>query len=253
MANIDISSALFVVKQAQAELGLPQAVSLFSSPTVLDAQFLALLNSAGAELREYFPWEKLTNEWILTTQQSVGSYPLPADFGYFVDQSQWDRSNHWPLLGPKSSQEWQWIKGGLISQGPRLRYRIMGGQFQLWPVPGDPSTGTYVPWTLAMEYVSNQWVQQSAGPPPVNANFITADTDVILLPIWCCIKFLKLKFWETKGFDTTAFRDDFLNVFTSRTGKDMGAPTLTMSPRPASIYIGPNNIPDGSWPVGSTI
>ena len=85
------------------------------------------------------------------------------------------------------------------------------------------------------------------------ADKITLDTDTPLFDEWLLTKFLKLKFWETKGFDTTAFRDDFLNMFLSLTGQNMGAPTLTMSPRPASIYIVPNNIPDGSWPVGSTI
>jgi hypothetical protein len=243
-------TALWIVQQVEAEMGLPRAVSLFTTPTQLDTQLTALLNSAGAELRGFFPWEQLNVEWVWTTQASIGAYALPADWDYFIDQSQWDRTNHWPLLGPKTTQEWQWIKGGLISQGPRLRYRIQGGQFMLWPVPGSVGSGTYVPWTLAMEYISKNWVQSIGGS---NADLIQSDNDVPMFDEWLLTKFLKLKFWETKGFDTSAFRDDFLNKFFGLTGQNMGAPTLTMSPRPASIYIGPNNIPDGSWPVGSTI
>lgn len=243
-------TALWIVQQVEAELGLPRALSLATSPVALDVQLTALLNAAGVELTSYFAWNQLTTEWILTTQANVGSYPLPVDFDYFVDQSQWDRTNHWPLLGPKTSQEWQWIKGGLISQGPRLRYRIQGGQFQLWPVPGSVGSGTFVPWTLAMEYVAKNWVEAANG---TFADIVQNDADYPMLDEWLLVKYLKLKFWETKGFDTTAFRDDFLNKFFSETGQNMGAPTLTMSPRPASIYIGPNNIPDGSWPVGSTI
>lgn len=245
-----MKTALWIVQQTESELGLPRAVSLATSPSQLDIQMVALLNSACAELKDYFPWEQLNVEWILTTVANKGAYDLPPDFGYFIDQSQWDRTNHWPLLGPKTTQEWQWIKGGLISQGPRLRYRLQGGQFMLWPVPGSVGSGTFVPWTLAMEYISKNCIQASGGG---TSDMIQNDADVPLFDEWLLVKFLKLKFWETKGFDTTAFRDGFLNKFLTNTGQNMGAPTLTMSPRPASIYIGPNNIPDGSWPVGSTI
>lgn len=245
-----MQSALWIVQQAQSEMGLPRAVTLQTSPQALDVQCMALLNSAGAELVNYYTWEELTKEFIITTVAGQGEYDMPADFKYFNDQTQWDRSNHWPLLGPKTGQEWQWIKGGLISQGPRLRYRLMGGKFLLWPIPGDPASGTFVPWTLAMEYVSKNWVNADTANP---SSMVTQDADVPIFDEWLLVKFLKLKFWETKGFDTTAYRDDMLNMFFSLTGKNMGAPTLTLSPRPASIYIGPNNVPDGSWPVGSTI
>jgi len=242
-------TALWIIQQVQNELGLPPAVSIQTNPKMLDTQLLALLNAACSELRGYYPWEQLNIEWVWTTTNNIGSYPLPADFAYFIDQSQWDRSNHWPLLGPKTSQEWQWIKGGLISQGPRLRYRLQRGMFEVWPVPGSP--GTPSPWTLAMEYISKNWVMNASQQP--YSDFVTLDVDVPMFDEWLLTKFLKLKFWETKGFDTNAFRDDFLNMFLGITGQNMGAPVLTLSPRPASIYIGPNNIPDGSWPVGSTI
>jgi hypothetical protein len=250
-----MQSALWICQQAQAELGLPRATQLVQSLLVTDQQMLALMNAAGSELVNYYPWEDLNKEWILQTEAEVGAYDLPYDWAYFVDQSQWDRSNHWPLLGPKTPQEWQWIKGGLISQGPRLRYRIQGRKYMIWPVPGAPDTGTATPWTLASEYISKNWVatgQSDAEGVPIYTNLITSDLNFPVFDEWLMVKFLKLKFWETKGFDTTAFRDDFINLFFSLTGKNMGAPVLTMSPRPASIYIGPNNIPDGSWPVGST-
>lgn len=248
-----MQNALWIVQQAQDEMGLPRATSLSTATQQTDLQVKALLNAAGNELVNYFTWEQLTKEFIITTVAEQGSYNLPTDFKYFLDQTQWDRSNHWPLLGPKTAQEWQWIKGGLISQGPRLRYRLQGFKFLLWPIPGSPGSGTFVPWTLAMEYVSKNWIYANVADPAPSKDLITTDTDIPVFDEWLLVKFIKLKFWETKGFDTTAYRDDFMNTFFSLTGKNMGAPTLTMSPRPASIYIGPNNIPDGSWPVGSTI
>ena len=94
-------------------------------------------------------------------------YDMPSDWSYFIDQTQWDRTNHWPLLGPKTAQEWQWLKGGLLSSGPRLRYRVVAAKFEIWPVPSPSNTpigdsvitGVFAPGTLAMEYVADTWLK----------------------------------------------------------------------------------------------
>ena len=33
------------------------------------------------------------------------TYQEPADFDHFINETWWDRTNHWPMLGPKSAQE----------------------------------------------------------------------------------------------------------------------------------------------------
>src|SRR5262245_40796327 len=95
-------SALSIVSQAAAELGLPRPTSLFGTDDVQTNQLLAYLNSSGNELLLYYPWEQFLETWTFSTVEGQDRYDLPLDWKYFLDQTQWDRTDHWPLLGPKS-------------------------------------------------------------------------------------------------------------------------------------------------------
>ena len=121
-----------------------------------------------------------------------------------------------------------------------MRYRISDDKLQLFPAPGSVTT-------LSMEYQSQGWVQTSGQPNPVA--MIVANGDFLLYNPWLLIKFVKMKFYELKGFDTTATQADFMRVFESLTGKDTGAKILSLSPQITSQYIGPWSVPDGSWNV----
>lgn len=251
-------NVLWIIQQASQEMGLPKPLEAVASQDITTQQLVALLNSAGAEMVNGFPWEQLTKEYIIETVDGEDTYPLPADFDYFIDQTQWDRTNHWPLLGPKTAQEWQWLKGGLLSSGPRLRYRIRGSKFNLFPTPSaintptNGSDGTFVPWTLAMEYVADTWLADQ-DQENTYYNYVQNDLNIPLLDPWVMVKFLKLKFWEAKGLDTKAYMKDFLGMWESRIGKNKGAPMLTLAPRARTMLIGVNNIPDGSWNVGNGV
>jgi hypothetical protein len=251
-------TALWVIQQSMVEMGLPKPNEAVTSPDATVQQMVALLNRAGTDMVIGFPWEQLIKQWIITTEEGVSEYAMPSDWNYFIDQTQWDRTNHWPLLGPKTAQEWQWLKGGLLSSGPRLRYRVVSAKFEIWPVPspsntptGDSNiTGVFAPWTLAMEYVSTGWLK-SADLANTFFNEVTNDTDIVLLDPWVLSSYLKLKYWEAKGLDTAAYTKDFLGTWEARIGKNKGAPMLTLAPRARTMLIGINNIPDGSWNVGN--
>ncbi len=237
-------SAVEVLKQVAGELGLPQAPTIVGITDVQSIQLLSLLNSAGNELQLYYPWEQFSKEWVFLNDSPVGEYDLPDDWAYFRDQTQWDRTDHWPLLGPKSPQEWAWLKGSLVAALPRQRFRVANNKFKIWPVP-DP-TAPFA--TLAMEYIDKNWIEPAAGGPP-NTNMIISDGDTLLYNPWLLIKFVKFKFYELKGFPTTGVQADFMRIFNSLTGKDVGAKILSLSPRYTSQYLGPWSIPDGSWEV----
>lgn len=61
-------------------------------------------------------------------------YDMPSDYQRTVNKTQYNKSNRWSVIGPKSAQEWQWIKASYITTGPRMRYRIMGNKFTIWPM-----------------------------------------------------------------------------------------------------------------------
>jgi hypothetical protein len=236
-------TALDILKQTAGELGLIRPDTVVGISDVQSIQLLSLLNSAGNELQLYYPWEQFTKEWVFNTVVGQADYDLPDDWMYFRDQTQWDRTNHWPLLGPKSPQEWAWLKGALVAALPRQRFRVADNKFKIWPVPGP--TDSPVNPQFAMEYVTKNWVEGVGGPQ----DMIIADGDMVLYNPWLVIKFVKFKFYELKGFPTNGVQGDFMRVFNSLTGKDVGAKILSLSPQVTSPYIGPWSVPDGSWNV----
>lgn len=235
-------SATQIGAQIASELGLPTPASLVDSTDIQSKQILALLNSAGSELQLYYPWEQFKNDYAPTIVASTADYALPIDWRYFVDQTQWDRTNHWPLLGPKSPQEWAWLKGSFVASLPRIRFRVQNKQFKLFPAPASVLD-------IHAEYVSSYWVAATGAPNTPTQEMIVLNTDVPNYDPWLLVKFVKMKFYELKGFKTTAVTADFMRVFNSLTGQDTGAEILNLAPKIQQPYVGPWSIPDGSWNV----
>jgi hypothetical protein len=235
-------SAISVLQQVAGELGLPRPATVVGVNDLISSQLLALLNSAGNELLLYYPWEQFSSTFNVATVGGQGDYTLPEDLAYFTDQTQWDNTNHWPLSGPKSAQEWAFLKGSLVAPLPRIRYRIAGDVLKLYPVPAIGASSL----SLSMEYISKNWVQPLT---LVESDLITLDTDVLQYNPWLLVKFVKFKFYELKGFPTLGVQADFMRIFNSLTGKDTGADKLSLSSNPTTAYLTMNSVPDGNWGV----
>lgn len=164
-------------------------------------------------------------------------YAFPTDFDRLIDRTNWDKTQHWEMLGPETAQQWQSLKSGFISTGPRVRFRPLGNLFQIWPAIGAEHT-------LGFEYVSNYWAATTAG---VAKGSFTVDTDTCIFPDRLMVLFLKLKYWQIKGFDTTALLQEFNAELNLAKAHDSGSPTLSMNPRINSVLIGWNNIPDSGY------
>ena len=232
---------LQILTQVAGELGLPRPLSVVGLEDIQSVQLLSLLNSAGNELLLYYPWQQLAKPFDIVTVPAQDAYPLPADYAYFRDQTQWDATNHWPLLGPKSAQEWAWLKNSFVASLPRMRFRIQEDQFMIYPPPGESST-------FNMEYISKYWAKDGASVDP-DKDFVTLDSDKVYYDQWLMVKYIKLKFYELKGFRTDGVRSEFMRVFESLTGKDTGAEKLNLNPSVQTPYVGPWSVPDGSWNV----
>lgn len=165
------------------------------------------------------------------------AYDLPADFENITDRTQWDKSKHWEMLGPEDAQQWQWLKSGYISTGPRVRWRILDNQFQIWPIM---NTDEYLGW----EYRSKGWARAADG---AIKNSFTADTDTTVLDDRIMVLYTKLKYFQVKSFDTTALQQDYQRYLTIAKANDKGAPNLSFSPQASRVLIGYANIPDTGY------
>ena len=85
---------------------------------------------SGTQVTLNMPVTTSTSSVSLTFAKQ--DYSLPADYDRMVSDTNWDRTNHWRNLGTKSSQEWQWLQGGVISIGPRERYRIYQNKLRIF-------------------------------------------------------------------------------------------------------------------------
>lgn len=164
-------------------------------------------------------------------------YTMPSDYKALVDRTMWDKSRHWEMLGPEDGQQWQWLKSGYIATGPRIRYRIMGGFYQIFP----PVTTTEL---LGFEYVSNGWATSATGTR--QAKFL-ADTDTCIYSDRLIILATKLKFFQLKGFDTSAIAADLSRELQIEISNDTSSPTLSFAPKPSQVLIGYENIPDSGY------
>jgi hypothetical protein len=165
------------------------------------------------------------------------AYDLPDDFETITNRTHWDKSKHWEMLGPEDAQQWQWLKSGYISTGPRVRWRILDNQFQIWPVM---NTNEYLGW----EYRSKGWARSAAG---VVKNSFTVDTDTTVLDDRIMVLATKLKYFQIKSFDTTALTQDYQRYLTIAKANDKGAPNLSFAPYPSKVLIGYANIPDTGY------
>lgn len=186
---------------------------------------------------------------VATTQQasatSVGGtvtfsktkYDLPPDYETITDNTHWDKTKHWQMLGPVDAQQWQWLKSGYISTGPRVRWRILGGEFQIWP---PYNTQEY----LGFEYRSKGFVRNTAGDV---LNSFQADTDTTVLDDTVIVLATKLKYFQIKSFDTTSLYQDYMRYLNVAKANDKGSATLSFAPQPSAVLIGWANIPDSNY------
>jgi hypothetical protein len=219
-----IATANDILNQVAAETGIAPVADPFSSNDPSFVQMKFLINTAGDELAQAYPFNILVKEHSFTTDSAAnpnGEYPLPDDFYYMINQTGWDRVNNVPLYGPLSSQEWQFLLGAdLVSSTIYASFRLNEGLFKLFP------TTTQDGIEIHYEYVSKNWVRDATQPIPNFANTVQNGSDTPLYDKTLISRYLKVKFLEAKGFDSTKAQDDFNQTFSFLTGSDHGAKVL---------------------------
>jgi len=163
------------------------------------------------------------------------SYPLPTDYNYMINQTQWDRGYRWQIMGPLNAQEWQVLKSGLSPTGPRRRFRLMNNEFFVDPVPADSNT-------LVFEYYSKSFCESATGTAKTS---FSADSDVPVLPDELFILGLKWRFLRAKGFDYGEEYKTYNDYITAVLGRNMGAKVLPINSTSGSrMLINNQQIPD---------
>ena len=239
----DISTTGTWTDSAYTITGIPSTAGLSTAYQVQgvgipNATYILSVDSLTQVTLNYKPTGSVTGGAL---QFQKVKYNLPSDYVSTVNRTHWDKSKRWEMVGPESAQQWEWLLSGYISTGPRVRWRIFGNKFQIWP-------GMNAGELLGFEYRSNSWAESVAG---VAKTSFTADDDTAIYPDRLMVLGTKLKYFEAKGFDTTALYRDYLMELETSIGQDTASPNLSFAPRPGTVLIGYDNIPDSNYGTDS--
>lgn len=212
-----------LLNRVAVEVGLTPVADPWADQAQHFLQLRYLLQTAGEELTLAHPWEwQVGSHNIQTLALDTGNYDLPSDFLQMLDQTGWERSENVPLFGPLSPQDWTYLLGrDLVSSTIYASFRLKDGKFSIFPQP--PPAGL----DIHFEYQTKNWVSDGQ-PTPTLSDTVTDGSEVILFDRTLISRYLKLKWLESKGFDTTKPQDDFNQVFGSVAGKDKGAEILSI-------------------------
>jgi len=167
-------------------------------------------------------------------------YDLPAGYDRMISDTNWDRTDHWRNIGTKSSQDWQFLQGGIISIGPRERYRIYNGKFRIF----QALTTVY---NFSFEYVSNYWVCATGSSEGTKKEY-TADTDTSVFPDDLMMAGLKFYFLKAKKLDYGIELGEFTRSLSYNKAQDVPVPSMSLAPVGMNQLVGPWSVQDGNWP-----
>lgn len=229
-----------VVSLAARELGLVNSdiANPYASTDDNILRMCSLLTSAGREIVREHNWTQSFIIYTFATQAATETYDLPADFLRMVNQTGWDRTSRFPLGGPLSPQEWEYLNARLTAVTFRMLFRPLQRKLHLY-------SGNTIPagHTIAFEYMSSYWVQangQTAG----NKQAPTAYNDTLLFDTHLMSRALKRAFLRATGFDTQAVEEDYQKALAAVMRDDTPAPVLSLTGRGrGELPVGEQSIP----------
>jgi hypothetical protein len=234
-------SLLTIVNAAQAMLNLPVSATVIGNPGQAQKQLLALSNLDGKMTADEFAWQRLIRETSFTTvateEQTDASADLPADLGWIIDETLFNRNTTLKITGPLASREWQERKAFGVNVA-WSQYRIRGNSFWFLPAPTAGESVYY-------EYVSSYFCESAGG--TAQAAW-TADSDVARIPENVMTLGLIWRWKAAKGMEHSGDYNNWVEAkerAAARSGsrRKLSAVGPTVPPRG-----GRGTIPEGNWP-----
>jgi len=239
--SLDVAGT--IINDAAVEMGLSSSSDPFASSDPNFIQLKTFLKSLGQDLWRRHTWPALTKVYTFTTDAGDGSYGLPEDFGYFINDTAWNRSTRLPVY-PLTNRQWQAIKGTSTQTTYTQFFRIRQHQLETLPDTEMPAGQTW-----AFEYVSRFWVQEMSGTAPTKTAPTRSD-DIPWFDPLVLVRGLKWYWLDAKGLPTAASaKERFDETLYLVMGDDAVAPTINTTGRRAVHLIDAANLPDSGHGV----
>jgi len=166
MSLLTIANAVF------NEVQLDEETAIVGADVESTRRLLRYANSVGSQLALDINWQILRREHSFTaiageTQTGI----LPSDFGRFIPEAFYDRTNKVLVNGPIGPQQWQALKSSDVESSERRNFIYRADSIIAYPAFSGGES-------LAFEYVSAHWCESSGG---TGQSAFAADTDVARL------------------------------------------------------------------------
>lgn len=233
-------SLLTIVQNVSKLLGVPAPSAVVTSADTRVLELWMLANKVGNELERRYSWQELTREATFTATGSIDmghlTSSIATDFGYFVDQTFWDRDLRQQIIGPVTAQEWQSDLSFAVV-GPPYKFIVQNNRLKVGP------TAITAGHDMVFNYLTSQWCESSGG---TGQAAFTADDDVSRLPD----ELFELSIiWRWKQMKGLAYAEDMESAeqqIDRYTGQNAGRRVLFIGGQ--GIYYLAENVPLGDWP-----
>ncbi len=179
------------------------------------------------------------------------TFQQPTDFDHYINETWWDETNHWMLIGPDSPQRDQQHHSGIVTTGPRRHFRRVGRSpvnYRLWP----PISSFEQDFSITFQYISKNWVLDVDG--TTYKSSMENDGDECLLDEQAVVLGLKWRWMQQRGLDYAPLQMEYRDYVMRQFGMDRGAKTQSLDKNSLeSFLISPSSVADGNWPGSGSI
>ncbi len=149
-------NVLELVQSACYSLGASNVPSSLLATDFNSRQLKNFMLEESRFLRSQNEFIQAKKKHLFTTVVDQTKYALPIDYYAPLENTQWDNTNRWQMLGPLNDAQFTYMQQGWTSIQNWTSYRLFGGdgsqysaggQFEIYPAP---TTGT----SLGFEYIS---------------------------------------------------------------------------------------------------
>lgn len=149
---------LDIAKECSRLLQIPVPAAFVAATSNNQVLLKAIIYKTLQDLRDEYDWPELQRQWLFKAYDNLAAYPLPPDYERRIDETLWNRSQNWPLIGPIDPILWQQYKSGFITTLPRQRFRVKGidiDQFYIDPAPSSDDNNQQ----MVFEYITKNSIR----------------------------------------------------------------------------------------------
>lgn len=131
-------------------------------------QIFQAIKTSITDLARNYQWQELQKEYTFSSVIGQAGYDLPSDFDRMVDNTFWNASQNWAMIGGLTPESWRVLKNSLLTQAETVEYfRIRGNQIIIHRTPSVVESYVY-------EYITKNIVKSASN---VAQSEFLADTD----------------------------------------------------------------------------